>query len=448
MKHKFKKPELVAPGGSPEKLKIAAAYGADAVYIGSPGLNLRTRSASFTIDDIRWSTQFLHENGKKLYIALNIFAKNSQLKDVQNFLKNISDIPVDALIVSDPGVMADVFEIVPHIPVHLSTQANTTNVSSVNFWRKQGVKRVVLARELSLDEIGEVNEGTDCETEVFVHGAMCMSYSGRCLLSAHLAGRSGNLGDCAHSCRWKYSLKEETRPGESFPFIEDEHGSYILSSKDLCMVQFVSGLMNAGVSAWKIEGRMKSLYYVAAVTRIYREAIDRYCDEINTLGNDNDFGFNEKWLDELGKVSHRTYGTGFFFGNPGREKDIDKTDEKKNSGYIRDYKFLGLVREVFDGGIARVEVKNQLKIGAEVEIMAKNREEDFVQIISGLYDGDNNPVNVANPGQTILMKMDRDVGKYFIIREDSVKKNGSIVGGNEKKCGSMCASTHSGDFCS
>ncbi len=427
----LKKTELVAPGGSPEKLKIAASFGADAVYVGTPGLNLRTRSKGFSLDDIRWSAQYLHDMGKKLYLAMNIFAKNSQLEKVEDFVKKIADAPIDAFIISDPGVMSIVRQVAPHIPVHLSTQANTTNVASVNFWYEYGVKRVVLARELSIGEIEEVNSGSDCETEVFVHGAMCMSYSGRCLLSAHMTGRSGNSGDCAHSCRWKYSLKEEKRPGESFPFIEDEHGTYILSSRDLCMIGFVPELMRSGVSAWKIEGRMKSLYYVAAVTRVYREAIDRYWDEVTLNGNGDGFCFDEMWLDELEKVSHRTYGSGFFFGNP-ESGDEEKSDSEK--GYVRDYKFLGLVDEVLDSRTAKIGVRNKIRVGYEVEIMGVSTGQDFTQKISELYDCSNNPLEEANPGQSVLMKTDREVGKYFMIRENSLVNNGSLSNCGQGKC--------------
>ncbi|MGR3220432.1 MAG: U32 family peptidase, partial [Candidatus Anammoxibacter sp.] len=365
----YKKPELVAPGGNMEKLKIAAVYGADVVYIGMPGLNLRTRTVDFTFDEIAAATEYLHDKGKKIYIALNIFARNNQLADVKKQIGEISKIPIDALIVSDPGILSLVKEISPQIPIHLSTQANTTNLLSTKFWLKQGVKRVILARELSIDEIKEINIETNCETEVFVHGAMCMSYSGRCMLSAHMTGRSANLGDCAHSCRWKYSLKEETRPNESFPIIEDADGTYILSSKDLCMIPFVSELMDSGVTAWKIEGRMKSQYYVAAVTRVYREAIDAYSEMIATKGGQACFEYNQTWLDELKKVSHRTYSTGFFFGRSGTETGLDADDDEHNNGYIRNYRYLGLVEDALENNMTKIVVKNKIKLGAVVEIM-------------------------------------------------------------------------------
>ena len=398
-----------------EKLKIAAIYGADAVYIGAPAFNLRTRTENFTLDEIRSAARFLHEKGKKLYVALNIFAKNSQLPEIKEFLKEISDIPINALIVSDPGVLSIVQDVVPHIPVHFSTQANTTNVSSVQFWHKQGVKRVILARELSLNEIWEINSNTDCDTEVFVHGAMCMSYSGRCLISSFMTGRSANLGDCAHSCRWKYSLVEETRPNERFPILEDENGSYILSSKDLCMIQFVAELIKSGVTAWKIEGRMKSQYYVAAVTRIYREAIDTFNDEVIVKGNPDGFEFKKEWLEELNKISHRTYSTGFFFGNPVTEPASAEDD--KNCGYIRECKYLGLVEDVKENGLAKVMVKNKIRLGSDIEIMGQSTDQDFTQRINELYDINKNPINEANPGQTVFLKTNKYVDKLFMIRE-------------------------------
>ncbi|MGR3177366.1 MAG: peptidase U32 family protein [Candidatus Anammoxibacter sp.] len=415
----YRKPELVAPGGNLEKLKIAAIYGADVVYIGMPGLNLRTRTADFTFDEIGSATEYLHNKGKKIYVALNIFARNNQLAEIKRQIGEISKIPIDALIVSDPGVLSLVKEISPHIPIHLSTQANTTNLLSTQFWLKQGVKRVILARELTIDEIKDINIETGCETEVFVHGAMCMSYSGRCMLSSYMTGRSANLGDCAHSCRWKYSLKEETRPNESFPIIEDEDGTYILSSKDLCMIQFVSELMESGVTAWKIEGRMKSQYYVAAVTRIYREAIDVYSDMIAQNGNQTSFEFKKNWLEELNKVSHRTYSTGFFFGRSGTETGLDADDdnEHNNNGYIRNYRYLGLVEDSFENNMTKIVVKNKIRLGADVEIMGQRVADDFTQRINELYNVNEQPIDNANPGQIAIIKMDRHVDKLSMIRE-------------------------------
>ena len=400
-----------------EKLKIAAIYGADVVYIGMPGLNLRTRTADFTFEEIGSATEYLHDRGKKIYVALNIFARNNQLSEIKRQIGEISSIPIDALIVSDPGVLSLAKEISPNTPIHLSTQANTTNLSSTQFWLKQGVKRVILARELTIDEIKHINIETGCETEVFVHGAMCMSYSGRCMLSSYMTGRSANLGDCAHSCRWKYSLKEERRPNESFPIIEDEDGTYILSSRDLCMIQFVSELMESGVTAWKIEGRMKSQYYVAAVTRIYREAIDVYSEMIASKGSQTDFEFKKMWLEELNKVSHRTYSTGFFFGRSGTETGLEEDDNEHNSGYTRNYRYLGLVEDSFENNMTKIVVKNKITLGSDVEIMGQSLANDFTQRINELYDVNEQPINDANPGQIAHIRTDRHVDKLSMIRE-------------------------------
>lgn len=416
MKNNFRKPELVAPGGNLAKLKIAALYGADAVYIGMPGLNLRTRASEVSISDIEEGARFLHERGKKIYVAMNVFARNRHLAEVKRLVGEVAGLSIDALIVSDPGVFLKVREVSADIPIHLSTQSNTTNCASAGFWFKQGIKRIVLARELSFDEIAEVNGLAGGEMEVFVHGAMCMSYSGRCLLSSYMTDRSANLGDCSHSCRWKYTLREETRPNESFPIEEDEGGAYILSSRDLCMIGFVSELMNTGVAAWKIEGRMKSQYYVAAVTRVYREAIDRFFEVVGDDGGTNGFVCRKEWSDELGKVSHRAYSTGFFFGSPEAGSELERDDEKENCGYIRSYKYLGLVEEVLSGNMARVTVKNKIKLGSDVEIMGRRLEDDYMQKVVELYDVNEKPLHEANPGQVALLKMAGDVGRLSIIR--------------------------------
>ena len=417
MKLSYKKPELVAPGGSLEKLKIAAVYGADAVYIGMPGLNLRTRTKDFTEADIAAGAEFLHKDGKKIYVALNIFARNAQLSDVKREVKRVSSLPIDAVIVSDPGVFSVVRDLAPHVPVHISTQANTTNLLSVEFWRKQGAKRIILARELSLGEIEEINREIDSETEVFVHGAMCMSYSGRCSISAHMTNRSANLGDCAHSCRWKYTLREEKRPDEQFPIVEDDNGTYILSSKDLCMIKYVGGLISSGVEAWKIEGRMKSQYYVAAVTRIYREAIDAFDSVVGSGGSLSDFEFRKIWLEELNKVSHRPYSTGFFLDMPEGVEGSGDDESDENCGYVREYRYLGLVEKSMADNMVKVVVKNKIKLGADVEFMGPYLSDDFRQNVMGIFDVNDKSLNEANPGQTVMLKTERAVHDLSIIRE-------------------------------
>jgi len=403
----YKKPELVAPAGDIEKLKTAIEYGADAVYVGGEGFNLRMGAANLTIEEIKEAASWVHERGKKIYVTLNIFARNYHVSGIRSYLKKLEEIPIDAVIVADPGVFLTVKEITPHIPIHLSTQANTTNAKSVEFWRQLGMKRVVLARELTLGEIKEITNSSTIETEVFVHGAMCMSYSGRCLLSSFMANRHANLGDCSHSCRWQYILKEENRPNEPYPIVEDESGTFILSSKDLCMIQHIPELVLAGVTAWKIEGRMKSPYYVAAVTRIYREALDRY------FADPDGYVYDQKWLSELEKVSHREYGTGFFFGNQG----YNSQTTHPGNFYIKEYDYLGMISNVLSDGVAEVLAKNRIMGNTPVEIIGKRLCEDFSQVLLDLRNEHNEPIEAAHAGQKVLVKVSRPVHKYFMLRK-------------------------------
>ncbi len=402
-----KKPELVAPAGDIEKLKTAIEYGADAVYVGGEGFNLRMGATNLTTEEIKEATSWVHERGKKIYVALNIFARNYHVKGIRSYVKKLAEIPVNAVIVSDPGIFLTVREIAPHIPIHLSTQANTTNAKSIEFWHQQGMKRAVLARELTLGEIKEITNNSPIETEVFVHGAMCMSYSGRCLLSSFMSNRHANLGDCSNSCRWQYILKEEKRPDETYPIVEDESGTFILSSKDLCMIQHIPELVHAGVTAWKIEGRMKSPYYVAAVTRVYREALDRYfADPVGYV-------YDQRWLSELEKVSHREYGTGFFFGNQGYNS---QTTHPGNS-YIKEYDYLGMINNVLSDGVAEVLAKNRFLSNTPVEIIGMRLNEDFSQVLLDLRNEYNEPIEAAHAGQKVIVKVSRPVHKYFMLRK-------------------------------
>ncbi|MDO8744708.1 MAG: U32 family peptidase [Candidatus Brocadiaceae bacterium] len=402
-----KKPELVAPAGDVEKLKTAIEYGADAVYVGGEGFNLRMGATNLTIEEIKAATSWVHERGKKIYVALNIFARNYHARGIRSYLKKLAEIPVNAVIVSDPGIFLTVKEIAPHVPVHLSTQANTTNAKSVEFWHQQGIKRTVLARELTLGEIKEITNDSLIETEVFVHGAMCMSYSGRCLLSSFMSNRHANLGDCSNSCRWQYTLKEEKRPDETYPIVEDESGTFILSSKDLCMIQHIPELVHAGVTAWKIEGRMKSPYYVAAVTRVYREALDRY------FADPGGYIYDQRWLSELGKVSHREYGTGFFFGNQG----YNSQTTHPGSSYIKEYDYLGMINNVLSDGVAEVLAKNRIMSNTPVEIIGRRLSEDFSQVLLDLRNEHNEPIEAAHAGQKVLVKVSHPVDKYFMLRK-------------------------------
>jgi putative protease len=404
-RQKHKKPELVAPAGSMDKLKTAIEYGADAVYAGGKDFNLRNASANFTLDEIGLAVDYVHKRDKKLYIALNIFAHNCHVSKIEQYLNELAKYPVDAFIVSDPGVLSIVRDVIPEATIHISTQANCTNVRAADFWHQQGGKRVVLARELSLSEISKISTNSDCTTEVFVHGAMCLSYSGRCYLSSYMANRGANLGDCAQSCRWKYSLVEEERPGEYLQVFEDGEFTSIMSSRDLCMIEHIPELIAAGVDAWKIEGRMKSQYYVATVTRIYREAIDTFFE--------NDvYDYQDKWLEELGKISNRGYNTGFFLGNPGENGQRIGAE----SGYTQDYKFVGLFDRPKNDKLTEVIVKNSFEVGEDLEVMGKRPNQDFVQNIKEIYNKDLEPVKKANPGQQVFILPDRPVEEYFIIR--------------------------------
>jgi putative protease len=403
----YKKPELVAPAGDIEKLKTAIEYGADAVYVGGEGFNLRMGATNLTVEEIKEATSWVHERGKKIYVALNIFARNYHVSGIRSYLKKLAEIPIDAVIISDPGVFLTVREIAPHVPIHLSTQANTTNAKSIEFWHQQGMKRAVLARELTLGEIKEITNNSPIQTEVFVHGAMCMSYSGRCLLSSFMSNRHANLGDCSHSCRWQYILKEEKRPDETYPIVEDESGTFILSSKDLCMIQHIPELVHAGVSAWKIEGRMKSPYYVAAVTRVYREALDRYfADPVGYV-------YDQRWLSELEKVSHREYGTGFFFGNQG----YNSQTTHPGNFYIKEYDYLGMINNVLSDGVAEVLAKNRITGNTPVEIIGRHLSEDFSQVLLDLRNEYNEPIEAAHAGQKVIVKVSRPVHKYFMLRK-------------------------------
>ncbi len=405
-RQKYKKPELVAPAGSMDKLKTAIEYGADAVYAGGKDFNLRNASANFTLDEIGLAVDYVHKRDRKLYIALNIFAHNCHIPKIEQYLNELARYPVDAIIVSDPGVLSIVRDVIPEATIHISTQANCTNTRAADFWYQQGVKRAVLARELSLNEISEISSNSDCMTEVFVHGAMCLSYSGRCYLSAYMANRGANLGDCAQSCRWKYSLVEEERPGEYLQVFEDEEFTSIMSSRDLCMIEHIPELIAAGVDAWKIEGRMKSQYYVATVTRIYREAIDTFFE--------NDvYEYQDKWLEELGKISNRGYNTGFFLGNPGENGQRIGAE----SGYTQDYKFVGLFDRPKKERLAGVIVKNKFEVGDNIEVMGKKPKQDFIQNIKEMYNQEMESIKKANPGQRVFILPDRPVEEYFIIRK-------------------------------
>lgn len=353
------KPEILAPAGNLEKLKTAITFGADAVYLGGSKLNLRAFADNFSDNELKEGIEFAHTRGKRLYVTINVFPHNEDLDGLEEYLINLYNLGVDAIIVSDPGIIMTAREVVPNMEIHLSTQANNVNYKSANFWYKQGVKRIVLARELSLEEIKGIRENIpeNCDLEAFVHGSMCMSYSGRCLISNYMTGRDSNRGECAQPCRYKYFLVEEKRPNQYFPVFQDERGTYLLNSKDLCMIKYIPELVQSGINSFKIEGRMKSSYYVASVVKSYREALDSYME------NPEKYKFKEQWMDNLLKTSHRDYYTGFYFG----DKD---SQIYENSSYIRDYDIVGIVRDYDENTkIATIEQRNKVFDGDIVEVL-------------------------------------------------------------------------------
>ncbi|QQY80572.1 putative protease [Keratinibaculum paraultunense] len=405
----MQKPELLAPAGDLEKLKMAIIYGADAVYLGGEQFGLRKASKNFTEDEIKEGVDFAHEKDKKVYITMNIIPHNEDLIGLEEYSKKLYDMGVDGVIVSDPGIFSVINRTVPELPIHLSTQASVTNYETVMFWYNLGIRRIVLARELSLNEIEEIIKKApkDLEIETFVHGAMCISYSGRCLLSNYMVGRDANRGDCAHPCRWKYYLMEEKRPGEYFPIVEGDKGTFIFNSKDLCMIEYIPDLVKAGIKSFKIEGRVKSSYYVATVVRSYRMAIDEY------FKDPDNYTFDESWIDEIKKASYRDFTTGFYFGKPTEEDQV-----YTSSSYIRKYDFVGLVLDYDeDTKLATIEQRNRMFVGDEIEVFGPGRKH-FTQIIEKMWDEEGNEIDVApHPQQIIKMKMDNKVNKWDIIRK-------------------------------
>ncbi|MGI6086238.1 MAG: peptidase U32 family protein [Acetivibrionales bacterium] len=377
------KVELLAPAGNMEKLKMAIIYGADAVYLAGEEFGLRTASDNFTFEEMKEGIDFVHEKGKKAYLTMNIIPHNDDISKVPEFVEKAVIAGVDAVIVSDPGIFSIIRKTCPNLSIHISTQANITNAESVNFWHLAGASRIILARELSLKEIKEIRENTskEIELEAFIHGAMCISYSGRCLLSNYMAGRDSNKGDCAQPCRWKYHLMEEKRPGEYFPIQEDNRGTFIFNSKDLCMIKYIPELVSCGITSMKIEGRVKSSFYVATVVKAYREAIDAYY---------NNQPYDGKWFEEISKVSNRDFTTGFFFDKPGYDSHNYRT-----SSYIRNCDFVGLVKGYDNyNKMVVIEQRNRFKAGDTIEVLPpKGLVKSF--IVNKMYDSEGNTINVA-----------------------------------------------------
>lgn len=402
------KVELLAPAGDLQKLKFAIIYGADAVYIGGQIFGMREKAKNFSLEDMKSGVEFAHARDKRVYITLNIIPHNDDLSELESYLNQVKDIGFDAVIVSDPGTLMYIKEFAPDLEVHLSTQANNTNYMSAKFWHQQGISRVILARELSVSEIKHIVDHTPdtLELEAFVHGAMCISYSGRCLLSNYMTDRDANRGQCAHACRWKYKLVEEKRPDEAYPVVETEEGTFFFNSKDLCMIEHIPDVINTGLSSLKIEGRMKSVYYVANIIRVYREAIDLYYEDPEK------YTYNPDWLTEIQKASHRKFTTGFYYDKP-TEKDQLYT----SSSYDRYYHFTGIVLDYDQTtGYATIEQRNKLSLGDEIEIMQPGYK-SFTQKVEHLIDHNNKEVpTVPHAQQIYKMKMAQEVKPYDILR--------------------------------
>ena len=411
MSSEFKrKPELLIPASSLEVLKTAVIFGADAVYIGGEAFGLRAKAKNFSMEEMAEGIAFAHERGVKVYVTANILAHNSDLEGAENYFRELRDLkpaPPDALIISDPGMFAIAKEVWPQAEIHISTQANNTNYRTYLFWWKLGAKRVVSARELSLEEIREIRKNIpeEMEIESFVHGAMCISYSGRCLLSNYFTGRDANRGACTHPCRWKYAVVEETRPGEYLPVYENERGTFIFNSKDLCMIEYLPELMGAGIDSLKIEGRMKTALYVAAVARTYRKAID------DCFASETVYRSRMEWYrQEIAQCTYRQFTTGFYFGKPNENTQI-----YDNSTYISESVYLGIVEEKRDH-LIRIEQKNKFSVGDRIEIM-KPIGENVETIVEEMYNGEGEAVeSCPHAKQVIWLKLSEEAQAYDLLR--------------------------------
>ncbi|MBQ0026822.1 MAG: U32 family peptidase [Lachnospiraceae bacterium] len=408
MNNYIKKPELLMPAGSLDLLKTAVLFGADAVYVGDETMSLRAKAKNFTISDIKEGVKFAHEHGAKVYVAANIFAHNSDLANAMKLFLQLKPIHPDALIISDPGVFELARSLVPEIPVHISTQSNNTNFGTYMFWHKLGAERVVAARELTLTELAQIKENIDdgMEIEAFVHGAMCISYSGRCLISNFLTGRDANQGACTHPCRWSYALMEESRPGEYMPVFEDERGTYLYHSKDMCMIEHIPELVNCGIASLKVEGRMKNALYVATVARAYRRAIDEYFESPELYES-----HKAEYLEEVCKSSNRTFCTGFYFGTPGPEAQVYDSNVT-----LTEYKYLGTI-EITDGKPSFIQ-KNKFSVGDEIEVI-RPKETVKAKVLE-LIDEEGNSVPDAPHASTRMFPvLDTELFENDILRMKS-----------------------------
>ncbi len=404
----MKKPELLIPASSLEVLKTAVNFGADAVYIGGEVFSLRAKFKNFSLEDMREGIAYAHTRGVRVFVTANILAHNRDLKAFEDYLYELKEIGPDALIISDPGIFTMARKICPDIEIHISTQANNTNYGTFNFWHQLGAKRVVTARELSLEEIRQIRDNIpdDLEIETFVHGAMCISYSGRCLLSSFLTGRDANQGACTHPCRWKYALMEETRPGEYFPVFENERGTYIFNSKDLCMIEHIPELIEAGIDSFKIEGRMKTALYVAAVTRTYRKAIDDYME------SPEKYSANMEWYkEEISKCTYRLFTTGFFFGKPDQNTQIYDSNT-----YIKEYTYLGLIGEQNEAGDYGLEQRNKFCVGDVIEVMKPDGSNVMATVLGMTDDQGNSIESCPHPKQKIFIHVDQKLETGDLLR--------------------------------
>ncbi len=403
----YSRPELLIPANNLEVLKIAVMYGADAVYIGGEAFGLRAKAKNFTSDDMREGIKFAHEHGVKVFVTANILAHNSDLNGARRYMEELKEIKPDAIIIADPAIFTIAKEVCPEIEIHISTQANNTNYGTFNFWYGLGAKRVVTARELSLREIKEIRDNIpkDLEIETFIHGAMCISYSGRCLLSSFMAHRDANKGACTHPCRWKYAVVEESRPGEYMPVYENERGTYIFNSKDLCMIEHIPEMMESGIDSFKIEGRMKTALYVATVARTYRMAIDDYKKSPEYYESRIPF-----YKSEIAKCTYRQYTTGFFFGKPDENTQIYDSNT-----YVKEYTYLGIIGEKNELGY-RIEQRNKFSIGETIEVM-KPDGRNIEVVVKAIYDEEGNKQDSApHPKQILYVDLGIELDEYDILR--------------------------------
>ncbi len=408
MEVKKRKPELLIPASSLEVLKTAVRFGADAVYIGGEAFGLRAKAKNFSAEEMKQGIDFAHAHGVRVHVTANILAHNDDLEGARAYFYELKEIRPDALIIADPGMFTLAKEICPEIDIHVSTQANNTNYGTYLFWHQLGAKRVVSARELSLKEIKEIREKIpeDMEIESFIHGAMCISYSGRCLLSSYFTGRDANQGACTHPCRWKYAVVEEKRPGEYLPVYENERGTYLFNSKDLCMIEHIPEMIDAGIDSFKIEGRMKTALYVATVARTYRKAIDDY------LESEEKYRGNMDWYRaEIAKCTYRKFTTGFYFGKPDENTQI-----YDNNTYVSEYVYLGLAEEISKDGLVRIEQKNKFCVGDQIEIMKPDGRNIPVQVRS-LTTQDGEAVESAPHSKQVLwVGLSEQAEKYDLLR--------------------------------